>query len=266
MTSSQIPKPVAATVARIGLGARAFVYFAVSIILIDAVATTKPDDGASPGDAFRAIETEPGGRIALIVLAAGLFLYALWRFQQAVLDPEKHGTDKKGILARIGMAMSGTSYLLVGVAAVAVTMGANDGGGGGKTEESMQWLMTQPFGRWLVMLAGLALAGIGGAQIWRAKTGQWKNRIDLSGWAGRLTPVISGGIAGRGLLFIVVGLFLAVGGWTADASDIKGLASTLGWLRWQPFGLWLFIASALAIGVYGLYSAVQSVRYRFPES
>lgn len=262
---AEAAEPAKSTLARIGLGARAFVYFAVAGVLLDSAFTSKPDNGASPGDAFRAIENEQGGRLLLVALALGLFLYALWRFQQALLDPEDQGDDAKGILARLGMASSGISYLLVGVAAASVTFGQNSGGGGGKTEESARWLMQQPFGSWLVTLAGLALIGIGGAQIWRAKTGQWKNHIDLSGWAGNLTNLISAGIAGRGILFALVGIFLVIAGWSADPSDVKGLASTLGWIRYQPFGIWLFVASALTIGVYGIYSGVQSIRYRFPD-
>ncbi|WP_084418064.1 DUF1206 domain-containing protein [Henriciella litoralis] len=265
MTDTPIPAPVAAIVARIGLGARALVYFAVSGLLIDAAISAKPDNGVSPGDAFRAVENEAGGRYLLIFLAIGLALYALWRYYQAILDPEDNGSDAKGIFSRLGMASSGTSYLLIGVAAVSVTFGSNSSGDGGKTEQTAKWLMEQPFGEWVVVLGGLALIGIGGAQVWRAKTGQWKNHIDLSGWAGKLTDVIAGGIAGRGVLFAIVGGFLVLGGWTADPDDIKGLAATLGWIRTQPYGLWLFIASALAIGVYGIYSAVQSVRYRFPN-
>ncbi len=266
MTSAEIPKPVAAFIARIGLGARAFVYFAVSIILIDSALTSKPDDGASPGDAFRAIETEQGGRIVLIALAAGLFLYALWRFQQAALDPENHGRDAKGILSRIGMAMSGMSYLLIGIAAFAVTFGSNSGGGGGKTAETARWLMKQPYGRWMVLLAGVALIAIGCAQIWRVKSDQWQTRIDLSGWAARTKPVIEFGIAGRGILFMMVGGFIAFAGASADASDVKGLAQTIGWIRYQPFGFWLFLVAALSVGAYGVYSAVQSARYKIPDS
>ena len=267
MTDKAIPAPVTEAIARTGLGARALVYAAVAWLLVDGAFTSKSDNGASPGDAFRAIENQMGGRVLLIALGVGLFLYALWRFQQALADTEKQGHDAKGILARLGMVSSGVSYFLVGVAAIAVTFGANQGSSnGGKTEETARWLMQQPFGHWLVALAGLILMAIGGAQIWRAKSGQWKRNIDLTGWAGRLTGVIAGGIAGRGVLFILVGGFLLLAGFTADQSDIRGLAATLGWIRFQPFGLWLFLIAAAAIAVYGLYSAVQSLKYKFPDS
>ena len=258
--------PASETMARIGLGARALVYFAISGLLLDAALTSKPDDGASPGEAFRAIENQEGGRIILVCLALGLFLYALWRFEQAIADTDNHGASAKGLLARLGMLSSGVSYFLVGIAAFAVTRGANQSSGGGKTEETARWLMQQPFGRWLVALGGIILIAIGCAQIWRAWSGQWKHHIDLSGWAGRLEMLISLGIAGRGALFILVGVFLALGGLTSDQSDIRGLAATLGWVRFQPYGLWLFIASAGAIGVYGIYSGVQALKYKFPDS
>ncbi len=267
MTDKALPNPVTEVIARTGLGARAFVYAAVAWLLLDGAFSSKSEDGASPGDAFRALENQQGGRILLVALGIGLFLYALWRFQQAIADTEKQGHDAKGILARLGMISSGTSYFLVGVAAIAVTFGANNGGdNGGKTETTAKWLMEQPYGRWLVALGGLILIGIGCAQVWRARSGQWKHNIDLSGWAGRMTPVIATGIAGRGLLFGLVGGFLLLGGLSADQSDIRGLAATLGWIRFQPFGLELFLAAALAIGVYGIYSAVQALRYKFPDS
>ncbi|WP_300376225.1 DUF1206 domain-containing protein [Henriciella sp.] len=266
MTERAIPAPVTEAIARTGLGARSFVYIAVSILLMDAVFRAGTQDGLSPADAFQAIEAERGGRILLSALAVGLWLYAVWRFQQAIADTERQGNRVKGILARLGMASSGMSYLLVGIAAAAVTLGSNNQSGGGKTEETASWLMQQPFGRWVVALGGLVLCGIGCAQIWRARTGQWKRNIDLSGWAGRLTALISFGIGGRGVLFLLVGGFLLIGGVEADQSDIKGLAATLGWVQEQPFGTWLMLASAIAIGVYGVYSATQSLRYKFPDS
>ena len=266
MTSSPVPKTATAIIARIGLGARALVYLAVATLLLDAATSAKPDNGVSPGDAFRAIETDITGRIVLIGLAVGLFLYALWRFHQAWFDPDHQGSDAKGILARMGMASSGISYFLVGIAAFSVTLGANESDGGGKTEKTAKWLMEQPFGRWMVFAAGLALIAIGGAQIWRTQSDQWKKGIDLSGWAQKTVPLIQFGIAGRGVLFALVGGFLCFAGFMAQPEHIRGLAATLGWIRYQPFGLWLFIASAIAIGAYGVYSGVQSLRYRFPDS
>jgi len=265
MSAIDTSRPVSGPLARIGLGARALVYLAVCFLLLKAAATSEEDDGATPGEAFRMIEATTGGRILLVGLALGLILYALWRYQQAALDTDDQGTDAKGILARLGMFSSGTSYALVGYAAGAVAFDADDGGGGGKTEATAKWLMEQPFGPWMVGLAGLCLIGIGGAQIWRTQSDQWKKSLDLSGWAQRAKPVIEFGIAGRGVLFGLIGLFLLLGAANADPSDVKGLAATLGWIRTQPFGLPLFIAASAAIGAYGIYSGVQSLHHRFPD-
>jgi len=265
MSASDTPRPVSGALARIGLGARAFVYFAVCFLLLKGAFTSEQDDGATPGEAFRMIEATMGGRVLLMALAAGLFLYALWRYQQAAFDTDGQGNDAKGILARLGMVSSGTSYALVGFAAGAVAIDANDGGGGGKTEETAKWLMEQPFGAWLVGLGGRALIGIGIAQVWRTHSDQWKKSLDLSGWVQKIKPVIEFGIAGRGILFGLIGIFLIIGASNADASDVKGLAATLGWIRHQSFGLPLFIAASATIGAYGVYSGVQSLRHRFAD-
>lgn len=260
-----MPAPVTGKLARIGLGARALVYFAISGLLLDAAFTSKADDGVTPSDAFQTIEGSLEGRALLVALGIGLFLYALWRYQQALLDTDNMGSDATGLLARLGMVSSGTSYALVGFASIATAFDFDDKGGGGKTEETAKWLMEQPFGSWLVGLAGLALIGIGIAQIWRTVSGQWKKGIDLSGWARRTVPLIHFGIAGRGILFGLIGAFLIYGGLQNQPENVKGLAGTLGWIRTQPFGFWLFIASAVAIGAYGVYSGVQSLRHRFPD-
>ena len=265
MTTSDTPRPVTGFLARIGLGARSLVYLAVCFLLLKAAFTSEQDDGATPGEAFRMIETEVGGRILLVCLGIGLFLYALWRYQQAALDTDDQGKDAKGVLARLGMVSSGTSYALVGFAAMMTAFDADDGGGGGTTEATAKWLMEQPFGSWLVGLGGLALLGIGGAQIWRTQSNQWKSSLDLSGWVQRVKPVIEFGIGGRGVLFGIIGIFLLVAAFSADASDVKGLAATLGWIRAQPFGLPLFIIASATIGAYGVYSGVQSLRHRFPD-
>lgn len=252
--------------ARLGLGARAFVYLCVSAILLDGVFTGESQEGVSPSEAFTTLEPRIGGHVLLTLVAIGLGLYALWRFQQAVFDADNRGNDAAGILARLGMMSSGISYLLVGIAAFTVSFGTNqDNGGSGATQMTVSWLLSQPLGRWLVALAGLALAGVGCAQVWRAAAGQWKKHLDLNGWPQKLAPLVTFGIAARGLIFVMVGGFIILAGTSAQPEQVRGLAGALTWLRFQPFGFWLFLGTAIAILAYGLYSAIQSLRYRFPD-
>lgn len=247
-------------IAKAGLTARAIVYALIALFLLKAALLPgSGDEGVSPQDAFSALETTGFGRAILLLIAVGLALYAFWRWTQAFADTADEGESAKGLLARAGMVTSGNSYALIGILAALTTFGQNtSSSGGGTTKAAVSWLLGQPFGTLLTSLAGLALVGIGIAQVWRVKTGQWRGSIRMNAAPGWVTPIIQFAIAGRGLLFVLVGLFVLLAGWTGQPSDAKGLAETLGWLRDQPFGLWLYSASALILLSYGVYSFTQA--------
>ncbi|MEO1101854.1 MAG: DUF1206 domain-containing protein [Pseudomonadota bacterium] len=245
-------------IARIGLSARAVVYLTVAgLLLWGGLLSGGWEDGASPSDAFRQIEEQPWGWAILYGLAAGLLMYSVWRVLQAVFDTGDEGDDATGWLARAGMVSSGLSYFLIAVASASIAMDA-PGSGDSSTRETVSWLLRQPFGSLLVMLAGLALAGVGGAQIWRARERQWKDSLTLKGWGKRLETVAGCAIAGRGVLFILGGLSVAYAGFATNPDKALGLAATLGWLREQPYGLALYLLAALAIGGYGVYCVLQA--------
>ncbi|XBQ16568.1 MAG: DUF1206 domain-containing protein [Oceanicaulis sp.] len=263
-------------VGRTGLFARAVVYALIAGLMLRAVflpgggggGAEGGQEGVRPSEAFQWLETEIYGQILLAAIGLGLFLYAIWRFIEAGMDTSDEGRDAEGALARAGMAASGGGYALVGLAAIAVLFGRNqgEGGGGGATQKTVQWLLEQPFGPALAIVLGLVLLGIGGAQIWRAWKGEWKDDLDLGGWAGRTTGVIAAAIGLRGALFMVVGVFVILAGWQVDPSDAKGLSGAITWLRQQPYGVFLYVLGALALAGYGLYSFVQSRRMDFGPS
>lgn len=259
MTRSLLASPIYAYAARAGLTARAIVYWLVAGLMIRAALLPQEgEEGYSPGDAFRALENQPAGRVVIVTIGFGLLTYALWRFVQGVMDVRKKGDDASGRFARVGMLSSGISYGLLGFAAIAVTFGANSGEGAGATETTAQWLLERPFGRFAVIAFGAVLTAIGVAQVVRTFTDSWQDDLALRGWRRTLIAPIEVSIIGRGILFVLVGSFLAIGGWTQDPGDVKGLSATLVWLRELPFGFWLYIGGALVIAGYGLYSAVQA--------
>ena len=74
-----------------------------------------------------------GGRAEpalLWLLAVGLFGYAIWRVVQGVLDPERKGSDLKGLAHRAGRVGSGLIYGSLAVAAVRIALGGRAGSGG----------------------------------------------------------------------------------------------------------------------------------------
>ncbi|WP_375282962.1 DUF1206 domain-containing protein [Marinicauda pacifica] len=265
MFSPESRSPYYEIAGRTGLSARAIVYALIAGLMLRAVFLGGENDGVSPGDAFNWLETSWPGKAMLIVLGTGLLAYAGWRLTQGFLDMPGKGDDAMGRTARLGMIMSGLGYGLVGLGAFGVLLGQNDGGGPGATQSTVQWLLGQPFGRWLIMTLGLVFAGVGSAQIWRALDGSWKDSLDLSGPAGLLTPVVGFAIIGRGLLFLVLALFVVIAGWQASPEEAKGLSATITWLRDQPYGLALYLGSALVLAGYAVYSGLQARCMRLSE-
>ena len=231
-----------------GLAARALVYALIAGLMARAAFFHGNEDGVSPEEAFNWLEGSWPGVLLLAALSSGLFAYAGWRLAQGILDTADEGKDAKGWVARLGMIASGIGYGLLGVGAVGVLAGPNNGEGDDATQSAVQWLLQQPFGRWLIIAMGLVVAGIGCVQIWRAVEGKWKDGIDMSGGAHKLIPVIVFGIAARGLLFLVIAMFVLLAGWQASPDQAKGLSETITWLRNQPYGLILYLGAGLALG------------------
>lgn len=251
--------------ARTGYFARGVVYITVGIIAGRVAFGSGGRPAAARGAMFEILR-QPFGRVLLGLLAAGLLAFAVWRFVQAVLDPERLGSKFKGLRKRT--VYFGTAIVYVGLAAsaVALAMGHRQRGdqtsAGQYTAPAMRLL---PFGRWIVLAVGVGIAGYG---LWRLVRAFGKDpirKLDLSGKSMRTRQVFlflgRFGLAARGAVFLVIGIFLARAGWHARPGESIMAAGALEKLREQPFGPWLLGAVAAGLGAYGIIDVVKA-RYR----
>ncbi len=248
--------------ARVGLTARGAVYIVVGALLLwAAISPVRKDLGVDAADAFFALEQSAPGRVGLVFIGGGLLIYALWRWSTAVQNDNNPDRSDERVLTRVGMVMSGAGYAILGAVAIAVTFGANDAGGPDKTEQLARWLLSMPLGQWLLAGFGLIVAGFGVVQFWLVISRQWRENLVLTGWSKKLKSIAFFGVVGRAILFLLVAFFLIVGGLRADPNDVKGIAQTLGWLRQQEYGFFLYLGAGLAIGSYGVFSLIQARCY-----
>jgi hypothetical protein len=98
--------------------------------------------------------------VILVVIAAGLFGYAAWRIIDAMLDPERQGTSAKGVAIRASYAVRGLVHAVLGVQAVRVAI-ASERRSGQAVEAWTARALGMPLGKWLVVAAGLTVAGYG---------------------------------------------------------------------------------------------------------
>jgi hypothetical protein len=252
------------TLARLGYATIGVVYLIIGVLATQAAVGT---GGATedPQGALYAIARQPFGRLLLGVTAVGLSGYVLWRFIQALLDPERKGRNAAGLLTRVGCAVSGVAYAALAV--LAARMALRLGGGGGHAEQ--EWtaqVLAQPFGPWLVGMVGGITIGVGLAHFYLAYTAQFMREYATGSmsarqqhWARRLGQF---GLAARGVTFGIIGGFLLHAALTADPTEARGLGGALAALAQQPYGPWLLGVVALGLVAYGLFCMSQALYRR----
>ena len=247
--------------ARLGYAARGVVYALVGIL---AIQTAFGARGNQQTDTRSALQWVAEQSTALLwLLALGLFGYALWRVVQGVLDPENKGRDPQGLAVRAGMVASGLIYGSLALAAVRIASGSRDAGGG--TQGWTADLMTKPFGRWLVAIAGIAVLVSAFVQLRDGWTGKFRKHLkeqEMDANERRLA-VNTGkvGLIARGIVFLLSGWFLIRAALQFNPAEASGLGGALETLASQPAGSWLLGLVALGLIAFGAYSILLA-RYR----
>jgi len=257
-------KPWVITLARLGYVVKGIVYITLGLLAFQAALGLRSANIDQKG-ALLEIFSQPYGKFLLIVMVVGLFGYALWRFIEAIFDPEHKGTDAKGLLTRASYLFSGAGYGFLGIVALQILNGTNRSGSSNTTQDWTARLMRNPAGVWLVGLAGLAVIGAGLYQLYLAFTEDFKKHFKTGEmskteitWAKRLGAF---GSAARSIVYMMVGVFLVQSAVSHNPSKAGGIGQAFQALVRQPFGPWLLGALALGLIAYGLY-AILTARYR----
>lgn len=250
--------------ARAGYAAKGVVYAIIGVLAVQAALGSGGQTVGATG-ALQQMAQEPFARILLGLMTIGLFGYGLWRLIQATLDKENEGQDAKGMGKRVGQAVSGVLHFVLAAYAGYLTVAPGSGQAGQSGQTSKQgmvaWVMSRDFGTLLIALVGVAIAVAGLSKIARGVKGDYKSELIPDQKVRRLYPVCSGGIIARGVIFLVIGGFVTYAGIAASPEKTAGLPQALGWLRDQPYGLYLMLAVAIGLVAYAVYSFIQA-RYR----
>lgn len=252
--------------ARMGYAARGIVYLLVGGLAALAVVGPKGQTEGSRG-ALQWVLDAPLGDFLLGAIAVGLLGYSMWRSIQAVKDPDHHGTDAKGLAIRASLLVSAVTHIILAffAAKLIFTFGGSSEGGGG-SESGAGWLMSQPYGRWLVGGVGLLLIGAGVAHVYKGWKAKFDKHFDMpastQAWA---YPVCRFGLAVRGLVFVIIGGFFLLAAYKFNSEKAGGIAEVFTTLREQPFGAWLLAFVAIGLFAFGAYSVLEAIYRRVNE-
>jgi hypothetical protein len=248
--------------ARVGYAAKGVLYITVGIL----AAQAGLGRGGRTTDTHGALRVMYGatlGRFILLVIAGGLLGYAVWRLIESIMDPERRGRGPKGIALRLGSAFRGLVHAGLGMAALRLALGDLSGSGGGHPRYWTARAFALPGGELVVWVAAAGVTGYGLYQLYRAYAPKLGRNLDLSQLSASTARWVVGvsrfGIGARGVIFCLIGFFLARAAMRHDAEQAGGVRESLRMLA--GFGRWVFVAVTLGLVAYGVYELVNA-RYR----
>ncbi len=250
--------------ARVGYGARGFVYLSVGLLVLFATLGLIGDTVGVRG-ALDWLSQRPLGRVWMLLVGLGLAAFVACRMLQAVFDADHEGTSRHGLMTRMSQMFSGLSYAALAFAALALFAGpraADPSEGVVESRERAAMLLDLPFGRWLLIAAGLAIFGIGVGNVVKAWREDFSEYLDCSvRMCRRVTPLARVGHVARGLAYLPLAVLVVLAGWRTRTADVTSFGAALEAVERQTAGEWIVGLIALGFVAFGTFSFIEA-RFR----
>lgn len=249
--------------ARVGFAAKGVVYLVLGGLALR-FALGEGGRLTDPHGAVAGLLATPYGRPLVGTLAAGLALYAGWRFLEAFADTNRKGSDRKALLARAKSGISGAVYGILAVDAAILVFGSR--GGSSSPADLPSTLVGGTLAQWAALLVAAALIGYGAVQFRHALATRLGDQLSagrVERHAGRWVVLISRiGLGGRAIVLAAMGVTLGRRALaSASAAAATDTGDSLRLIGALPTGEWLLVGVAAGLIAYGIFQLVHA-RYR----
>jgi len=263
----------AETLVRIGWLAKGLIFAMIGLLGLDIARRGFSSEDADRTGALTAIAGAPAGRLLVLVVAAGLLLYAVWQVWSAAAagDEADGGERLLSAVRRIGMVGLSVSYALLGITGLQIAWrgGASSsrGEGGSTSPESVaSLLLSAPAGRWALASLGLGTIVVAGYHLWKGLTLEFVDDIDDASYSdGQRRSLLVLGVVGfgaRSIMLAIAGGLFVISARDHDPDKSAGLDESLRTIADAPFGRWLLGAASIGLIAAGAYDALTFRRQR----
>jgi hypothetical protein len=239
---------------RLGFACRGLIYVIVGLLAI-AVAAGRSHAETDRRGALGQIADRPFGKVVLVVLAIGFLGYAVWRATEAA---HAHGWGTR-------LASAARAVLYVTFAISTLVFLTSGKGGSNNPRPWTARLMSHQGGRVLVGAIGFALVIGGAALAYKGLRRKFVKKLKTGEMSAetRRTILAVGriGYIARGIVYALVGVFLAKAAITFDPNQAKGIDQSLKSLAQLTYGPVLLGLVAAGLVLFGAYSFAEA-RYR----
>lgn len=250
---------------RAGYAGRGLTYIVIGGFSLWAIWRGGQASGTS--DSLKQLETTGWGSVVLCALAIGLIAYALWRAVDALWDLEDYGSGAKGIVARLGMVVTGLIHGALGIAAFLLLFTSGGGSGdGSKIADVTQKVMSAPFGIWIVGIAGVVTIAAGLYYLKKGITESYRENLRANRFTMNWNWVLKAGVLAQGVVVTIIGGFILYAAITANPNEAGGLGKTFEWLHGQTYGQVLVTALCLGLLGFAVFCFVNAANRIVPKA
>ena len=249
---------------RAGYSGRGLVYLAVAGISLYSI--WRGGRAQDTSSALGWLENTWGGGVVLFLILLGMVAYALWRVLDATYDLEDYGIDAKGIVARLGMLVTGLIHLGIGVLAFSLLFGSGGSEEGSSIPRYVGAVMQWPGGRWIVGLIAILILGAGGYYLRKGWQEEYRKHLRANQFTTRWNPVLKAGVIAQGVVVGVVGLLFLFAAWRANPQEAGGVGEAFSWLSQQIYGQVLVVAVCVGLVGFAIFCFVNAAYRIIPKA
>ncbi|WP_205510608.1 DUF1206 domain-containing protein [Longitalea arenae] len=248
-----------------GCIATGIIYGAIGVIAILSFLKVR-HGGADESSLLAILDEYIIGKIIIWLILLGTLCYVLWRFYEAITDPYDYGKQFKGLIKRIGIALSTVADILIVYAAVRVLLGTSHYQTDGKPREEQEMVqhMLRQYGQWPVLTIGLVYAVTAIIQLFYGITRGYRERVDIERFPTYFQHIVHvlawAGYFGRGIILGIIGFFFVKAGVVENARYVLNTDQAFDFIG-DHVGHVYFIIVALATICYGLFMFAQGIAY-----
>ena len=244
--------------ARLGFAATGILYVTIGLSAARVALVGARDRMAGMPGALRLLLGQPHGRVLLAAVAAGLGGFALWHLMEArrrgrMLDRAGHVLGAAGYGALLWTAVS----LLLRLGQPSPRL----------ERTALAWLLSRHWGVVAVEAAGALTIAAGLMEIGQGWSGRLRNRFATRWLPADAARFVKGvarfGLAARGLVLVVIGVFQVRVALDLDPGELSEIGGALKTLSRAPSGGPLLVG-VVAVGLvaYGFYMEVLALAAR----
>lgn len=241
------------------------IYFAIGSIAILSFLKIK-QGGADESSLVAFLNDYFAGRVFIWIILLGTISYIIWRIFESIRDPYQYGKTAKGLILRIGIALSTIPDLLIAYTASQSLFGKKTMNEHGLPREERQIVgsVLETWGSWIIIVLGVIVLLTALVQLIYGISRGYRERLDIKNYTTAKRKFVHilawAGYSARGIIVGIIGFFALRAGLEKKASLVVNTDKAFDFIG-DHIGHAYFILVAAGTMAYGVFMLILGMEY-----